>query len=60
MNVCGPSTYMLIKSIVTPAKPMDKTFAQLVKLMDDHYDPKPTVAVQWCLFNGRTRKACDR
>ena len=56
LSVCGAATYRMIKSIVAPAKPADKTFAQLVQALDDHYDPKPTVAVQRCIFNGRTRK----
>ena len=44
------------KIIVAPIKPAEKTFDDIVKLMSEHYNPKPTPTVQRCLFNARSRK----
>ena len=40
LSVCGASTYHLIRSLVTPDKPTDKTFAEIVKLVKDHLTPQ--------------------
>jgi poly(3-hydroxybutyrate) depolymerase len=36
LTVCGPSTYALIRDLLAPAKPTDKTFAELVALVQKH------------------------
>ena len=56
LSACGPATYRTIKNIVAPIKPAEKTFDDIVKLMGEHYNPKPTPTVQRCLFNARSRK----
>ena len=38
------------------SKPAEKTFEDIVKLMGEHYNPKPTPTVQRCLFNARSQK----
>ena len=57
LSVCGASTYQLIRNLLTPAKPTDKTFAQLVALVKDHHEPPPSAIVQRKNFNTRVRKA---
>ena len=44
LSVCGSSTYLLIRNLVSPEKPTDKTYAQLVKLVREHVFPLPPVA----------------
>ena len=56
LTVCGRSTYRMIKNITAPSQPSEKTFDEIATLMSEHYNPKPTVTVQRCIFNGRTRK----
>ena len=56
MSVCGAATYKRIKSLISPSKPTEKSFDEIVQLMSDHYNPKPTATVQRCLFNARSRK----
>ena len=34
-----------------------KTFNELVEMMANHYDPKPSVILQWYRFNTTTRFA---
>ena len=43
LSVCGPSIYQLIKDIVAPQKPSNKSFKELVTLVDTHKNPKPSV-----------------
>ena len=56
LSICGASTYQLIRSMVSPAKPTEKTFDELVTLLRQHYFPKPSVTMQRFAFNSRFRK----
>ena len=47
LSVCGPSTYQLMRNLCAPAKPTEKSYSQLVKLVADHFNPRPSVIVQW-------------
>ena len=51
LSVCGPSTYRLMRNLCAPAKPTEKSYAQLVKLVADHFNPRPSVIVQQFQFN---------
>ena len=56
LSVCGPSTYRLMRNLCAPAKPTEKSYSQLVKLVADHFNPRPSVIVQRFQFNSRYRK----
>ena len=56
LSVCGASTYQLIRNLVAPNKPTEKTFAEIVKLVKDHYTPPPPAAMQRYTFNKRIQK----
>ena len=53
LSGCGVATYRLITA---PDKPTDKSFADLVKLIGDHYSPIPSVIVERFRFNTRIRQ----
>ena len=36
ISVCGAETYQLLRSLLAPVKPAEKTFVQLVELMKNH------------------------
>ena len=55
-SVCGAATYKLIKNLLAPAKPADASFKDIVKLLNEHYQPKPSRVVQCYLFNSHVRK----
>ena len=55
-SACGIATYHLIKNLTAPVNPAEKTIAQLVKLVRDHHNPKPSVIVERFRFNTRTRQ----
>ena len=56
LTCIGPSTYRLLRSLVTPDKPDSKTFKDLVAVLKDHYDPKPSPIVERFKFNSRVRR----
>ena len=56
LSVCGASTYKLIRSLVAPDKPTDKSYGDLVALLQNHFNPAPAITVQRFKFNSRTRQ----
>ncbi|XP_072182146.1 uncharacterized protein [Diadema setosum] len=56
LTVIGPAAYSLLRSLVSPAKPADKKYAELVQVMTEHYTPAPSEIVDRCKFNSRFRK----
>ena len=55
LTVIGAKAYSLLRNLVSPAKPGDKTFEELCALMKRHYNPVPSEIVQRCKFNSRFR-----
>ena len=51
LSVCGATTYLLIRNLVAPTKPVDKSFRELVTLVKEQHTPTPSVTVQ--RFNHR-------
>ncbi|KAL3988098.1 5-hydroxytryptamine receptor 3 [Sarotherodon galilaeus] len=56
ISVVGAATYSLMRNLLSPAKPKDKTFQELVLLMKNHFDPKPSEIVQSYKFDSRSHK----
>ena len=52
----GAKTYKLIRSLVAPADPKDKSYEELAKLVQDHYMPKPSAIVERFKFNTRSQQ----
>lgn len=46
LSMYGATTYQLIRNLVSPGSPKGKTFAELVKLVQDHQHPPPSFIVQ--------------
>ena len=38
-TVVGPTVFKLIRNLVSPAKPGEKSYEDLVKLLTEHYKP---------------------
>ncbi|XP_033993597.1 uncharacterized protein K02A2.6-like [Trematomus bernacchii] len=45
-----------MKNLLSPDKPKDKTYTQLVELLKNHFDPKPSEIVQRYKFDSRNRE----
>lgn len=59
LSVCGPKCYNLLRNLLTPVKPGDKTLAELCKVLEDYYTPAPSEIVERFKFNSRSRKKCE-
>ena len=55
LSVCGAKMYKLIRNLVNPRKPTDKSFSELVNLVKNHLNPRPSSIVYRCKFNSRFR-----
>ena len=64
LSVIGPVPYKLLRSLIAPTKPTNKTFKELVAVLTEHYSPQPSEVMQRFHFNSRLRKegesACGR
>ena len=56
LSVCGASTYKLLRGQVTPQKPAEKTFLELVTVLGGHFDPVPSVIISRYKFNSRDQQ----
>ena len=56
LSSCGAKTYKLIKNLVSPGKPTDKTFTELVNIVKNHLNPRPSTIVYRLKFNSRFRQ----
>ena len=41
LSLLGAKIYSLLRDLVAPTKPKDKTLAQLTKILQTHFEPKP-------------------
>ena len=55
LSVCGPATYRLLRSLAGADKINTEPYKDLVKILQDHYDPNPSPIVQCFKFNSRVR-----
>lgn len=53
----GATTYSLLRSLISPQLPKDKTYAELREVLKAHFNPKPSEIVQRFKFNSRVRKS---
>ena len=46
LTVIGSETYRLLRNLLAPTKPADKTLGQLVEALKNHLNPKPLVIAE--------------
>ena len=51
LSACEITTYKLLKTLVAPAEPTSKSFSDLVKLAQEHHNPKPSAIMRRFRFN---------
>ena len=56
ISVVGPKSYTLLRNLVAPTKPKEKTFEELVAALTEHYSPRPSEVMQRYRFNTRSRQ----
>ena len=57
LTVIRQKTYNTLRSLLAPARPRDKTYDELVSVLQKHYDPKPLVIGERFRFYQRSQKA---
>ena len=57
ISLMKPSTYRLARSLLSPAKPSEKTFDEIVAVLTKHYSPAPSEVMQRYRFNSRSRRS---
>ena len=57
LTVVGAATYKTLRNLVSPMKPGDKTYAELVEVLAKHFKPTPSEIVERFKFHSRVRKA---
>ena len=57
MSIVGAETYQLMRNLTAPAKPTEKSFDQLFKLVKEHHNPAPSVILQCFKFASRQQKS---
>ncbi|KAK2858314.1 hypothetical protein Q7C36_006233 [Tachysurus vachellii] len=55
LSTVGNQTCSLLRNLLSPVKPGTKTFGELVDLLKEHFNPKPSEIVQRFKFNSRSR-----
>lgn len=59
LTVIGSAHYSLIRGLVAPALPKNKTFDELVGLLKKHYDPEPIIIAERFHFYQRSQKPSE-
>ena len=57
LSVVGAATYKILRSIVSPSKPGEKSYAELVEALSKYFKPTPSEIVERFKFHSRVRKA---
>ena len=55
LNTVGSRTYALLRDLLAPAKPAEKKFEDLQKVLTEHFEPKPIVIAERFYFHQRTQ-----
>ena len=56
LSVCGAKTYHILRDLIAPKKPRKTSYADVVKCLKTHFNPKQGVAVYRYKFNSRARQ----
>ena len=55
LSVVGPKTYALLRDLLAPTKPQEKSFTELSTTLKNHYEPKPIVITERFHFHRRNQ-----
>ncbi len=56
LTVIGAKVYSLMRNLLVPTKPAEKSYAALVKVMKDHLKPKPLVIAERFKFHRQNQR----
>lgn len=55
LTVIGTEAYELLKNLVVPAAPREKTYEEANRFLTEHYSPRSSLIAECCRFNKRTQ-----
>ncbi len=55
LSVMGPKTFTLLRNLLQPEKPGEKTYDQIVNTLKAHFSPKPLVIAERFRFHRRNQ-----
>ncbi|KAL5487308.1 hypothetical protein EMCRGX_G019895 [Ephydatia muelleri] len=55
LSTVGPKTYGLLRNLVAPSKPQDKSMLELTAVLKKHFEPKPIVIAERFYFHRRNQ-----
>lgn len=56
LSVCGPKTYGVVRSLISPDTPATKSYVEIVGLLKNHFSPKPSEIYQRFKFHRRNQQ----
>lgn len=56
LAVMGPKTFNLLRDLLQPTKPGEKTYPEIVKVLSDHFSPKPLLIAERFRFHKRDQE----
>ncbi|XP_028660385.2 uncharacterized protein K02A2.6-like [Erpetoichthys calabaricus] len=56
LSVIAAKTFSLLRSLVRPGKPGDKSFDDIAKILDSHFSPKPLLIAERFRFHKRNQE----
>ena len=56
LSVIGKKTFAVLRDLVSPDNPKDKTLDQLVEVLKQHYEPVTLVIAEWFTFHCRCQQ----
>jgi len=55
LSIAGGNIYALLRSLLSPAKPQEKTFAELAAELKKHFESKRLLSLNDLIFTEETR-----
>ena len=59
LSSVGSTTYKLIRNLCFPDSPQKKKYEEIVQMLQDHYRPRPAIAVERLKFHSTTRHSTE-
>ena len=59
LSSVGPSTYKLVRNLCVPRLPKEMTYKEVKELLENHFRPKPSIAVERLKFHSTVRSPSE-
>ncbi|KRX72206.1 hypothetical protein T06_255, partial [Trichinella sp. T6] len=56
LSSCGSALFKLVKSLLSPAKPVERSFDEIISVLNDHFAPQPSEIVNRHIFHQRKQR----